>query len=277
MDPIKEVEDMLKDAGVGAPESPVVPPVVPPVEPTVPTEPEVPPVVVPPVVPPTVEPPPAAPDINEDNRILREKLNEMARQVHLSRITPTPPLEPDLVAPPPVVPVVPPVVSIPKGITPAQFISKEEADLLIDRPDEIMPLVLNRVFEAGREVMLRDLQPQIAKMINTQVNIIKKVEDFYNQNSDLSDYKDFVGLVGSSIEQEHPDWTIDQVYTETAKVSRERLRLQALVIEPTTGPSDDLNRPALPKTRGARGPQSTPPVTDENLKALEEMWQSQTN
>lgn len=255
----KAIQDMLADEGFKKEKESEV-------EPT--PEPEVKPE---PTPEPTPEPEPDPPVVNsieEDNRILREKLNEMARMVQQGKVAPSPTPAPE---PEPE----PEPERVVKGTTPLEFITKEEADLLIDRPDEIMPKILNRVFEAGRETVFREMQPYIIRMISDQVNVLKKVENFYNQNSDLADYKDFVALVGNSIEQEHPDWTIDKVYDETAKVARERLRLQASVKSNQQEPTGDLQTPALPRTKGARGPRTTPEVKDESLKALTEMWESQ--
>lgn len=276
----KELDAMLKDGGlteVKPIETPPVEPVVSSVEPSV-VEPTVvePPKTEPPKAEPPVTPEPVVPvvDVEADNQALRDKLNEMARQIQQGVITT--PTAPPTTEPPKTEPLQPTSIeSPPQGIMPPIFISKEEADLLIDKPDEVMPKILARVYEASRETVFREMQPYIVKMISNQVDILRKVEKFYTENKDLVNYKDFVGLVGTAIEQEHPDWNIDQVFTESAKVARERLRLKASAEAPLEEPSGDLQNPALPKTRGARGPRTTPQVTDESKQELNAMYEAQ--
>lgn len=73
--------------------------------------------------------------------------------------------------------------------------------------------------------------------IKQQAALDELVREFYDSNQDLKPVKHTVAMVAQNVSSEHPDWTVKQVFEESAKKTREILKLNipsgiATVTEP---------------------------------------------
>ena len=179
--------------------------------------------------------------IQEDNQRLREQLNELARMTGQKVPEEKPAAE------------VKPKEEIKEDLI--QFMTDEEAEELLDNPKKLNEF-LNRVFQAGRERTMKEMPTLVRQQTLTELNLQQLTQKFWGDNNDLTQYKDFVGMVANQIEVTNPSWDYAKVFDETAKVARERLNLPAPgEVKPKEEKKEeevvDL-KPALPVKRGAR-------------------------
>ena len=272
-----EIDDMLADMLPGMEEPPVetppveAPPEVPPVEApleeppvVVPPEepPEVPPVEVPPEEPPPTEPPPEEPPveetpeertirIEEQNRLLLERIEYLSTPEHLRG---KPPVEKPPVTPPAVVPpVAPPVEEPPKPIEPVDFIKGRTLEELVDKPEGLNALLNEVISQAGTrnvdvvvEKILRAIPTLVAGQIVQQNTINELVKEFYAANEDLLPAKRTMAVLTNEVHAEHPDWGVKEVFNEAGTRTRKALGLRERAVKPVK------RSPAFAKQRGAR-------------------------
>jgi hypothetical protein len=81
----------------------------------------------------------------------------------------------------------------------------------------IKPNVLNET--------LLSIPNVISSQIKEQAYINSAVDKFYEENSDLTNVKNTVGLVAQNIATEHPDYDITTLFNEAAKATRVMLKL----------------------------------------------------
>jgi hypothetical protein len=162
------------------------------------------------------------PDLAAENNRLRQMLNDIAKRVREPGATPP-------------VPPVPgeekPVIKSEALAVIADYITDEEADQFIDQPKAVLMKVLDRFATVMQENTLRNLPSIVGDIAQRHITMYEKVQGFYRENKDLEEFRDFCGLVGTQIEVEHPDWSVDQIYSETAKVARARLGLRQAMQE----------------------------------------------
>lgn len=157
----------------------------------------------------------------------------------------------------------------PKGEV--NFLEGVEVDRLFDDPSSVLNTLLNKVYQRGREAALEDLPTLVESHARQVVDVRLQADRFWKENSDLREYQDFVGVVANQVVNENPNWTLDQVYNETAKRTRERL---APILSAEKSSDTPPTNPALPDKRGGRRPPAqVKPLTEEE-KTMEDMWKA---
>ena len=179
--------------------------------------------------------------LNEDNQRLREQLNDLARKTgglpQEVREQPTEAKE-----------------ELKKEGEEVKFLSDEEADGLLDDPKKLNT-ILNRVFQAGREQVMREMPTLVRQQTLSEMTLQQKTQKFWTENKDLDPFKDFVGMVANQVEVDHPDWDYGKIFDKTAEVARERLNLPTSGSEQPKEKKEEVVdlKPALPTgQRGAR-------------------------
>lgn len=249
-------------------EPPVVePPTEPPVEP--PTEPPTEPPVEPPAEPPA-EPAPETPEekmarIEEQNRLLLERVEYLSTPAEF-RTTP-PPAKPaaEPVVPsttpatrgvppaiePPAQPAQPPAAEPPKA-EPLDFIKGRPLEQVIDNPETLNALLNEVVSQAGTrnvdvvvEKILTSIPNIVAGQIVQQNNVNNMINDFYDKNEDLKGIKRTVAAFANEVHSENPGWEASKVFEEAGAKARKALGLRERATNPT-------RKPAFVKQRGSR-------------------------
>lgn len=199
-----------------------------------------------------------ATQLAEENKALREQLNETIRMFGAREPAP---------------PATPPVVEPRKEEPPEMidFVSGAGLDSLFDDPGPVLNKVLNKVFHMGREQALRDIPQMVQAHAAQTVDIRMKAKEFWDKNSDLEPFGDFVSMLANKVSVDNPNWGLDEVYAETAKTARERLKL--LQQEPAADGTPS-NSPDLPAPRGARRPLSNEPVLAREEKEMDDLWKA---
>ena len=253
------IKDMIENLeGTQAPKVEEEPAKVEPEVPVVKAEEEAPVVEKPVVEQPVVEPPVVEePDLAAENNRLRQMLNDIAKRVREPAATPPVAPAPGEETPAVVKPEVLAVI--------ADYITDEEADQFIDQPKQVMMKVLDRFAKVMQENTLRNLPNIVGDIAQRHITMYEKVQTFYRDNKDLEEFRDFCGLVGTQIEVEHPDWSVDQIYSETAKVARARLGLRQAMQE-TEAPQGTVvpTKTGLPSGhRASRKPSGGPQLSPD--------------
>jgi hypothetical protein len=105
-----------------------------------------------------------------------------------------------------------------------EYLNKEALDTILDKPALLNP-ILNNVRRSTVESIMLHLPSLVVDLVDEQIKMNKTIDVFYSTNTDLDPYRDFVAHVAAEIEKEKPDLGLNKILEETAKVSRERLRL----------------------------------------------------
>lgn len=87
-------------------------------------------------------------------------------------------------------------------------------DALAD-PVKMVELLQN-VFEQGREAVLRNIPNLVASTVQRQSVVQTAVQDFYVKNPKLKENMNYVGFITNQVQDEHPDWTVEQILNEAA-------------------------------------------------------------
>lgn len=154
---------------------------------------------------------------------------------------------------------------------PTTFISQEEAKDILEDPTKFATRFneeLNRVYQMGRESALREVPPVVTGSVNRTLSINEKAKEFYNENSDLLEHRQYVGYVANKLSSKYND--IDELFKETAKTVRKELGLKEK--------AGDLERerrknkkPAFAKKPGGERRPEPPDDRDEQQKQIDSM------
>lgn len=141
------------------------------------------------------------------------------------------------------------------------YLEGEDFDEITESPEALNKL-LNKVARSVRdeaaaadERMATRMPETLLKFVQYQSTLQREAEEFYNKNSDLQHVKPYVSQIANAIGQEHPEWTVRQVFDETANRARQVLGLQAQaqrsgarkVNTPTPSGKAPARKPAKPK------------------------------
>ncbi len=110
------------------------------------------------------------------------------------------------------------------------------------------------------ERILSNLPQIMSQYVTQHISMNRLVDDFYTANADLVPVKRTVTAVASEIAAEHPEYTTQQVFDETAKKTREILRIQQ-------APMPAAAKPAFVPPRGSRS-RIVAPVLSEIEKGV---------
>ena len=132
----------------------------------------------------------------------------------------------------------------------SEFIQDDaEYDSAFDKREK-MNEILARVQQTTLQASLRSIPRIINKIVPQYVQLYQKSIDFYSKNEDLKPHAKFVGEVTNDIVGKHPDWNIDQVFTELGTEARKRLGLKKTA--ESTAKKENVSRPAFGKAQSAR-------------------------
>lgn len=131
------------------------------------------------------------------------------------------------------------------------FLDGLDIDEVLSSGENLNKLLL-AVYNRGLQESIRMSQeswqtaaPNVVKEHITQHMTMRElVDNFYADNSDLVNVRKTVGAIANEISQENPNLTLDEVFAEAAKRTRETLGLPALEQRQT-----QPNKPNLPQRR----------------------------
>ena len=146
-----------------------------------------------------------------------------------------------------------------------------DLDEVFSSPENFNKLLLtvynNALEEASKLTVERIYSglPQIMSQYVTQhISMNRLVDDFYTANADLVPVKRTVTALANEISAEHPEYTTQQVFDETAKRTREVLKLQQVTPPPVRGA-----KPAFVPPKGSRSRTPAPVLSDIERGVME--------
>lgn len=140
------------------------------------------------------------------------------------------------------------------SIKPQEFVTDEQFEEALQDAGAFNKL-LNQVYEGavkrGKEIALAEALPATRQEMQQALYMQSKAQEFYMQNSDLIGHKSYVAKIAEAVQQKHPDWGIEKIYSETAQQARKALNL-------TQGAADKPPKatPATPKRTPGHAPRS---------------------
>lgn len=148
----------------------------------------------------------------------------------------------------------------PRAEEPGEPAEPEDVDFLEGKSvedwasdDKSFNKLLNKVFRAGAESVLRSVPAIVRTNVVQQQELATKTKEFYDTHKELAPFKGAVAAVAKDLLGQHPEWGLDKLYEETAKEAKKRLSLHTLATKST-------KRPVFARTPGAspRAPKSKP-------------------
>lgn len=106
-------------------------------------------------------------------------------------------------------------------------------DKFQDDPEEFkkfMGTFAERIQTKTVESVLTSLPDVVTRHVTHSQTLKSAAEKFYEENSDLAPIKPYVAKAATAVAAEHPDWTVDQVFAETATRVRTALKLQKTAV-----------------------------------------------
>lgn len=173
-------------------------------------------------------------------------------------------------------------IATPEDIDPNEELglTDEEVDAAMDDPKKLKTL-LGKVFAKGRETIMRAIPELVAATQQRQSTVQTAITQFYEENSQLNEHKEFVGYITNKVHKEHPDWTLTKIFDEVAKRSYEGLKIRKSARKaeqdrkktPAAGGGNETNarRPAFAK--GGRGKSRSNPsdTRSDILKEIDDL------
>jgi len=108
-------------------------------------------------------------------------------------------------------------------------------------------MALQEASKLSAEQIMKGLPGTIYSYVTEHVNMKELVNQFYVENPDLAMMKKTVAAVANDIAAEHPEFTTEQVFAESAKKTRELLQIKAT----PQGQKKGENSPAFVKQRSS--------------------------
>lgn len=138
------------------------------------------------------------------------------------------------------------------------FVGDQEVDTIVGSKEALNEFLNNALrsmfdtFSPGvSENVLRNIPNIVKSQVMTTVTLQKTVDDFYRENPDLANVREFVGIVGAEIASKNPDKPPRWIFEEAGKEARKRLKLKAAADKKT--PAQKTTQPGGTKSgRGAK-------------------------
>lgn len=86
---------------------------------------------------------------------------------------------------------------------------------------------LQKAMQLSLEATYKGLPRTVATYAKQQIDVVNTVNDFYQQNKDLIPLKPALARVAQKIGTEHPEYTLPQLLSESAKAARTIFKLKA--------------------------------------------------
>lgn len=202
-------------------------------------------------------------------------INELARQAlgqpkQEAPVAPTPTPAPAPVAPeaaPIVMPQAPLVAPVQVSV-PQDLVTVDEMTAAFDSPQKMVELLQKVYLQARSDAVVDAVQQSLMALPNAvrpvlakETAFVEMVKNFYQENPELNNYRDFVRYCAVQVENEHPEWSPQDVMKETAKVAKKRLPMlrEAMHRE---------SRQSKPSFVDQRGPKTKP--SGKKLSRLEQ-------
>lgn len=134
------------------------------------------------------------------------------------------------------------------------FVTDEDIDDVLADAGKFNAMMSKAITAAVQQAVghVTDTIPgAVSGVVTQQFDIRDYVKTFYEENTDLVGVKKTVGTLANEVQAANPDWTLNQIFTETAKKTREALGMPELGAKQeeskdTVKPKKKTEKSALP-------------------------------
>lgn len=130
------------------------------------------------------------------------------------------------------------------------YLTQEELDAVIDKPELINKAVHTGIIRAV-EGMVQIIPAVVQESVRYQQTVQRVVSEFYEKNSDLKPYADYVAQLLKQAEVTMKDKTYKEIFDTVAEESRKRLGLKAVSVTRDATKTDE--KPAFAGSRSSSG------------------------
>lgn len=123
--------------------------------------------------------------------------------------------------------------------------------------------LLQKVAAYAVENVLSAVPKLVVSLSDQQIVFRQAAKEFWDNNKDLLDKRSFVSFVTNELAAKHPEWSLEELFTETEKEVRKKLNIpkQGVVTSTPAGQGRVVdNAPAFLDARGARPGRERRPV-----------------
>lgn len=160
------------------------------------------------------------------------------------------------------------------------LISEEEFEQAMSSRESLNNLLVKVVAHTS-EKLTRDIPQLTLKTLQRQQEISSAVNNFYRQNPELVEHKEYVGYLLEQVRQELPKANIGEVFSETAKRAYKNLNISKQAVERENqrrssngAATEELEGPAFASKPKGGGKRSAPADTrSEQQKQIDELIQ----
>ena len=157
----------------------------------------------------------------------------------------------------------------PKPGQEVNFLSEDDfAEVFSDRSK--LNTKLNEVYVAATETAMRAMARSLPQQINQQMTLLNLHQEFWNSNSDLAPYEDYVNTIIAQTERENSDKSFLEILTTAAATAREKLKLPATGGRPSI-PSKPKANPPQPSRQKRRVARRAPAPLDATQEAINDI------
>jgi len=130
------------------------------------------------------------------------------------------------------------------------------------------------IVKQAKEETFNTLPTKVTEQLELKNTLQKMTEEFYKENTDLSNWKKTVSAVFNEVVQESPGLKIAEVLRKVGDETRERLGLpkpSKVQVKDTNKPKDDDAPPPLPRRKGSRVQNPSPAEPNSVKSQIDEM------
>lgn len=121
--------------------------------------------------------------------------------------------------------------------------------------------VIQNALTVGRDMTYEHVMKAIPNMVIQQTkgyqDLMSMQRRFYKKNKDLRSFKNIVANAANEVHSEHPDWEVEKVLEEAAKVARKTIGITTKKSKLENPPSNKpKQKPAFAKTPSSKKPKA---------------------
>lgn len=118
-------------------------------------------------------------------------------------------------------------------IDPDTLVTEEEARELLSDPHGVLKKIAERLYVKAREDTLKDIPQLVESAAGRQTALQQARTKFFSENAELVEAAKktpavarLIRMTADELQSQHPEWTVEQIFDETAKEVRGTLKLQ---------------------------------------------------
>ena len=105
-----------------------------------------------------------------------------------------------------------------------EFVTAEEVAEIQKNPAKFNE-ILARTYQRARQDAIRDVKDVTRNVVRQEQQQQETARKFFDENPDLVQHRDYVGMIANQLANSNPEWTTDKLLQETSREVRKRLNI----------------------------------------------------